>query len=51
MFFLSVCVKYHRNMVLSIHFFGIFLEKYPPGDFSRSRPMQGGGVVFQTPPG
>ena len=50
-FFLSVCVKYHRNMILSIHFFCIFSGKYPSGDFSRSRPMQRGGVVFQTPPG
>lgn len=50
-FFLSVCVKYHRNIVLSIHFFGIFLEKYTPGDFSRSRSMQGGGLFFRPPPG
>nr|DAI08259.1 MAG TPA: hypothetical protein [Caudoviricetes sp.] len=48
---MSVCVKYHRNIVLSIHFFGIFLEKYPSGDFSRSRSMQGGGLFFRPPPG
>lgn len=49
-FFLSVCVKYHRNIVLYIHFFGIFLKNIPPEIFLGAARCKEGGC-FSDPPG
>lgn len=50
-FFLSVCVKYHRNMVLFIHFSVFFWKNIPPEIFLGAARCKEGGLFFRPPRG